>query len=541
MTDDHYNKPTQGAQDWDVPLNENFGDLGIEVANEVAIWSDLPEQSNVTQSSDGQWPVYRVAQDNVFVKVTDSSTEIVGGRGSSDHPLPSARTESVGFSGSETRVRTVGPHSGNNYQSLAAAFDDITDASRTNHYTLELTGDLIGTDAETAIVEPKSHINVAGNGYRIELDSDTNDHGVRAYGSRDCKWRNIVLDHVSTMNAQGNKALQFGKSTEPDCVFENVVAIGQNNAKRGSGIGAFDDSQPTLINCVGIGGDGGDGSSGFGIGHGASPKIEGGVFYGGNGGTNCNGVALGNGSPAPTFNNVTGIGGQTSPKNYGFAIRDGAAPTMESCVGRYKIYTQFLSSAGTDSDVVDGIDDNYPFNNYENEAVTTGWPSVLLGVSIRIINAVSGATLDIGTTSGGSEIASGIDASTTHRVAPDYTRQRFTSGDEIYVTPSDEAVDYNLRYELAVDHNTSGLLLDTKGEASISGGQFLSGTRAGAAEIGQKATDAKRYSIGNATFRPVDDSNQVGITGTPDSEATDPIRNCAIFGGYINLTPAQER
>ncbi len=66
MTDEHYNQPAQGTENWDEPLNENFADLGVEVANEVATWSDLPATSEVTQSSDGQWPVYRVEADDVF-------------------------------------------------------------------------------------------------------------------------------------------------------------------------------------------------------------------------------------------------------------------------------------------------------------------------------------------------------------------------------------------------------------------------------------------------------------------------------------------
>ncbi len=102
MTDDHYNRPQRGADDWDEPLNENFADLGVEVANEVATWSDLPATSEVTQSSDGQWPVYRVEADDVFVRVTDSAQEIVGGLGSADHPLPESHHEAINTE--ETRI-----------------------------------------------------------------------------------------------------------------------------------------------------------------------------------------------------------------------------------------------------------------------------------------------------------------------------------------------------------------------------------------------------------------------------------------------------
>lgn len=104
MTDDHYNQPAQGTENWDEPLNENFADLGVEVANEVATWNDLPATTDVTQSSDGQWPVYRVDADDVFVRVTDSAKEIVGGLGSADHPLPESHHESL-----QTEQLSLGP------------------------------------------------------------------------------------------------------------------------------------------------------------------------------------------------------------------------------------------------------------------------------------------------------------------------------------------------------------------------------------------------------------------------------------------------
>lgn len=89
---DRYNSPDKGTRDWHRPLNENFSDLGIEVQNEVPTWSDLPSPTGET-SSNGQPRVYRVDADNIFVKDTGIGWSIIGGRGSSDHPLPSVHTE----------------------------------------------------------------------------------------------------------------------------------------------------------------------------------------------------------------------------------------------------------------------------------------------------------------------------------------------------------------------------------------------------------------------------------------------------------------
>lgn|GEM_PF-4323535 len=90
-----YNQPEAGDENWNVPLNENFADLGVEVQAEVETWSDLPEPGSTERSSNGQWPLYRVAADAVFVRVTDDSREIVGGLGSSSHPLPAVNARAV--------------------------------------------------------------------------------------------------------------------------------------------------------------------------------------------------------------------------------------------------------------------------------------------------------------------------------------------------------------------------------------------------------------------------------------------------------------
>jgi len=77
--------------------------------------------------------------------------------------------EAVGFSGSQTRTRTVGIHPGNNFQSIAEAFEEITKASRTKHNTLELRGNIVGQHRETEFFDAMSHINVNVNGYHIRV------------------------------------------------------------------------------------------------------------------------------------------------------------------------------------------------------------------------------------------------------------------------------------------------------------------------------------------------------------------------------------
>lgn len=83
---DRYNQPDKGTRRWHEPLNENFDDLGIEVTNEVATWSDLPTPTGET-SSNGQPRVYRVDADDVFVRDTGNAWAVIGGVGASSRSL----------------------------------------------------------------------------------------------------------------------------------------------------------------------------------------------------------------------------------------------------------------------------------------------------------------------------------------------------------------------------------------------------------------------------------------------------------------------
>lgn len=73
-------------------MNENFADIGVEVADVVETWGDLPEPSGET-SSNGNPKVYRVSADSLFVADAGGSWTIVGGLGSQSNPLPSVNTE----------------------------------------------------------------------------------------------------------------------------------------------------------------------------------------------------------------------------------------------------------------------------------------------------------------------------------------------------------------------------------------------------------------------------------------------------------------
>lgn len=101
---DRYNQPAPGTPGdpdeategtYNELLNDNFDDLEEEVVEAVGTWADLPATGDVAQSSNGQWPQFFVIEDSVYVRVTDSSRDIIGGTGSADHPLPESHHQAI--------------------------------------------------------------------------------------------------------------------------------------------------------------------------------------------------------------------------------------------------------------------------------------------------------------------------------------------------------------------------------------------------------------------------------------------------------------
>jgi hypothetical protein len=84
---ERYNQPKKGAVNWHRPLNHNFADLGLEVTNEVATFSDLPDPTGET-SSNGIPRTYLVRESRVVYRDGGGSWEVVAGLGSEGSPVP---------------------------------------------------------------------------------------------------------------------------------------------------------------------------------------------------------------------------------------------------------------------------------------------------------------------------------------------------------------------------------------------------------------------------------------------------------------------
>lgn len=82
-----YNQPSEGTENWNIPLNENFADLGIEVTNEVATFSDLPDSTGEI-SSQGLPRRYLVRESRVVYRDTGQGWQAVAGLGTESTPVP---------------------------------------------------------------------------------------------------------------------------------------------------------------------------------------------------------------------------------------------------------------------------------------------------------------------------------------------------------------------------------------------------------------------------------------------------------------------
>lgn len=86
MGADKYNQPSEGAENWDDPINENFADLGIEVVGEVETFDDLPEPGS--QSTNGEGQKILVRQSRIVYLDTGDGWEPIAGLGSANAPVP---------------------------------------------------------------------------------------------------------------------------------------------------------------------------------------------------------------------------------------------------------------------------------------------------------------------------------------------------------------------------------------------------------------------------------------------------------------------
>ena len=287
-------------------------------------------------------------------------------------------------------------------------------------------------------------------------------------------------------------------------------------------------ASPTITGCKVQGGSGGDSCHGILIGNSASPTITGCKAQGGSGGSYCYGIRIG-GSASPTITGCKAQGGSGGNNCHGIWIEGSASPTITGC----KSIGGTISSHNTNF--------SESFQPYSDK------PYMLLSIVVKVnIAQESGATLKLGTTEGGDEIASGIPVDSTGWKFFDFNRVERAAGEYLYATVVDSGGNpisvssdaITIYYSVITNYaDCSGLYLNTYGYARIEGGTFIGNGASEGVKIAGAGISAKNWLITNATIETLDPANEYSITA--DSSLTDaPVYNCVLVGGLLNVTPA---
>jgi hypothetical protein len=522
-------------------INEDGVIRGIdtETGTEVPVeFDDLATRSMETTEIDGPVSDGRTVTDLLGdgLEYASGAVRILSRIWNGSEIVADVNSSSVVTEEQNATTKYVGP--GGKYDLLSEAYADL-DASESNRYVLVLTENV----TEPSKLDPESHIDVHGRGFRINSQED-NQAAVHFRGVRDCTWRDVTVDLRPGDTTGAFSALRFTSDKPPNeqtLRLHNVTGIGSTGGGKSHGVRVRHSSRPIFSDCLFISGRE-QGSIGGHVVHGAAPDFVGCDFYAISADVASGskaGVLVRDASTA-TFRNCSAYGASGNDCN-AWQIEGNAAPTLQGCHGGGPKFSGFTAGPGDDSF---SPTDAAGFGTMESPIGASEFNAMLESITVNIYNGVNGGTIDIGTTRGGTEIASDVDASSADRVNFDYNRVSIDPGDTWYVTTSHSSVDYGLRWTVRrTRFEASGLALSSRGPAKINGGTFLGGPKAAGAKI-HPGSD-RRYSINGATF-VTDSDTRAAVSSSADDGVDEPIRNCT----FVNTTggsgdeqhpPADER
>jgi len=448
------------------------------------------------------------------------------------------------------KILTVGE--GGDYTKLSDALNSITDASETNRYCIVVIGKIV----DNAQINAKSYVDVIGFSADVTVQTDSNVHGVIFDSIVESEWRNITIRRKGDVTS-GVHACCIRGTTDKTCRLVNCSFINEISAAINScyGIVVGDSASPTITGCKVQGGSGGNYCYGIGIGNSASPTITGCKVQGGSGGNYCYGIVVGD-SASPTITGCKVQGGSGGNSCYGIGIGNSASPTITGCKvqggsgGNYCYGIRIWDSASptiTGCKSIGGEISSHNTNFSESFQPYSDKPYMLLSIAVKVNTAQeSGATLKLGTTEGGDEIASGIPVDSTGWKYFDFNRVERAAGEYLYATVVDSGGNpisvssdaIKIYYSVITNYaDCYGLYLDTYGYARIEGGTFIGNGASEGVRILGKSISAKNWLITNATIETLDPANEYSVTAS--SSLTDaPVYNCVLVGGLLNVTPA---
>ena len=411
------------------------------------------------------------------------------------------------------------------YAKLSDALNSITDASETNRYCIVVIGKIV----DDAQINAKSYVDIIGFSADVTVQTDSNVHGVVFDSIIETEWRDITIRRKGNVTS-GVHACCIKGTTDKTCRLVNCKFINEISAAVNScyGIRIWGSASPTITNCVVQGGSGGNSCYGIGIWDSASPTITGCKAQGGSGGNYCYGIRIW-GFASPTITNCVVQGGSGGNSCYGIGIWGSASPTITDCKS------------------IGGVISSHNTNFSESFQPYSDKPYMLLSIVVYVYTAQeSGATLKLGTTEGGDEIASGIPVDSTGWKFFDFNRVERAAGEYLYATVVDsdgnpisvssDAI--KIYYSVITNYaDCYSLYLNTYGYARIEGGTFVGNGASEGIKIAGASISAKNWLITNATIETLDPANEYSITAS--SSLTDaPVYNCVLVGGLLNVTPA---
>lgn len=419
---------------------------------------------------------------------------------------------------------TVGRYVGD-YHTLAEAMASLSgQATYWNRGKITV----YGTVTETAQLTALDHVDVIGENNATVFFEDVDNNAIDFSNIDSAKWSNISFIHKDFLGTGTDSVLYIHDveqsptypNTTPQVTFKNCHFL---NDHRGTspqtGVTIHNFVNARFINCTARGSrNAAAQSAGWsfqGIGN-ATPILD-----------NCTGHGTKMGSAgflisfanSPVLNNCVAVPGPLA-NSYGFDIQHNAAPFLNNCAvipNRSDYYWYYLTT-----------------NNGQFRPFAT-IPYQIYAINIQVINALAGGTLDIGTSIGGTEIATNIDISSTGFKFFPITQAEIAGNGYMYATPSspisnnDIRIYYNVAYNYADNY---AIHLNTKGHAKIEGGNFIVN---GASDCVYIALNTLDWEINNATLETLDRTNQYSVNAYA-ALSNIPILNSALIGPTNNIT-----
>jgi hypothetical protein len=294
------------------------------------------------------------------------------------------------------------------------------------------------------------------------------------------------------------------------------------------GICVEEDSCPTLYGCEGWGGTSGVGtdSNGITIDNASNPIITNCI---GHAGTALVSAGISFWGSSPDVQNCIGYT-NTNTISYGISLEYGAAPRLIGCTGTAPMLASIWNySSANNGRFTPDITANY----------------VVMTMEVVVLVNQPGKTLSLGTTAGGTQIATGIDlGGGAGEPAFSITHVRVPAGTYMYATPSaaiDEScfrIYYSAMYSGPMDwsYGLYGLYMTNAGRADFTNCTFRSSWVDGIVYLAAATVANKTFRMTNCLIEDVQDTPSGAALNASSAITVVGIYNTTIIGNLANIT-----